>query len=113
MQRQRALADAAFTRADGHEVTHAGEPISDAAALLGNLLENSGPSVPDDVVVALHFRGSFVSLHRRSRRGRVRTRDRGLHQKSSKELSMDSTAIVLAVVLLIGLWVPYYIWYIR
>jgi len=24
-----------------------------------------------------------------------------------------STAIVLAVVLLVGLWVPYYIWYIR
>ena len=24
-----------------------------------------------------------------------------------------STAVVIAVVLLIGLWVPYYIWYIR
>jgi hypothetical protein len=31
-----------------------------------------------------------------------------------KELNMDiSTAIVVAIVLLVGLWVPYYIWYIR
>jgi len=31
-----------------------GEPVGDAGALLGHLLENSGASVPDDVVVALH-----------------------------------------------------------
>ena len=54
MQRQRALADAAFAGAHGHEMTHAGEPVGDAGALLGNLLEDSGPSVADDVVVALH-----------------------------------------------------------
>ena len=55
MQRQRALADPAFAGAHGHEMTHSGEPVGDAGALLGNLLENSGPSVADDVVVALHF----------------------------------------------------------
>jgi hypothetical protein len=55
MQRQRALADSAFARAHGDEMTHSGEPISDAAALPGNLLEDSGSSVADDVMVALHF----------------------------------------------------------
>ena len=35
-------------------MTHPGEPVGDAGALLGNLLEDSGPSVADDVVVALH-----------------------------------------------------------
>ena len=55
MQRQRALADAAFAGAHGHEMAHAGEPVGDAGALLGNLLEDSGPSVADDVVVALHL----------------------------------------------------------
>ena len=34
-------------------MTHPGEPVGDAGALLGNLLEDSGPSVADDVVVAL------------------------------------------------------------
>ena len=54
MQRQGALADAAFAGAHGHEMAHPGEPVGDAGALLGNLLEDSGPSVADDVVVALH-----------------------------------------------------------
>jgi hypothetical protein len=31
-----------------------GEPIGDAGALFGNLLEDSRPSVADDVVVPLH-----------------------------------------------------------
>jgi hypothetical protein len=35
-------------------MAHSGEPVSDAGALLGNLLEDSGPSVADDVVVVLH-----------------------------------------------------------
>ena len=35
-------------------MAHPGEPVGDAGALLGNLLEDSGPSVADDVVVALH-----------------------------------------------------------
>ena len=55
MQRQGALADATLAGADGHEMTHPGEPVSDAGALLGNLLEDPGPSVADDVVVALHL----------------------------------------------------------
>jgi hypothetical protein len=55
MQRQSALADPAFARAHRHEMTHLGEPIGDAGALLGNLLEDSGPSVAGDVMVALHF----------------------------------------------------------
>ena len=54
MQRQGALADAALAGAHGHEMAHAGEPVGDAGALLGNLLEDSGSSVADDVVVALH-----------------------------------------------------------
>ena len=54
MQRQRALADAALAGADGHEMAHPGEPVGDAGALLGDLLEDSGSSVADDVVVALH-----------------------------------------------------------
>ena len=55
MQRQGALADAALAGAHGHEMAHPGEPVGDAGALLGNLLEDSGPSVADDVVVALHL----------------------------------------------------------
>ena len=54
MQRQRALADAALAGADGHEVAHPGEPVGDARALLGDLLEDAGASVAGDVVVALH-----------------------------------------------------------
>ena len=37
-------------------MTHAGEPVGDTGALLGHLLEDSGTSVADDVVVALHVR---------------------------------------------------------
>ena len=55
MQRQRALANPAFAGADSHQMTHSGEPVGDAGAVLRHLFENSGPSVPDDVVVALHF----------------------------------------------------------
>ena len=35
-------------------MAHPGEPVGDAGALFGNLLEDSGSSVADDVVVALH-----------------------------------------------------------
>jgi len=55
MQRQRALADASLAGAHGHEMTDPGEPVGNAGALLGNLLEDSRPSVADDVVVALHL----------------------------------------------------------
>ena len=81
MQRQRALADPAFARADSDEMTHAGESVGDAAALLGNLLEDSGTSIANDVVVALHFCGcvGFDSLHRRSCPRRGRGQDRQLH----------------------------------
>ena len=56
MQRQGALADSPLAGAHGHEMAHPGEPVGDAGALLGNLLEDSGPSVADDVVIALHLR---------------------------------------------------------
>jgi hypothetical protein len=55
MHRQRALADAPLAGAHGDDMAHPGEPVSDAGALPGNLLEDSRPSVADDVVVALHF----------------------------------------------------------
>src|SRR5687767_5138955 len=55
MQRQGALADPTLAGAHGHEMAHPGEPVGDAGPLLGNLLEDSGPSVAGDVVVALHF----------------------------------------------------------
>ena len=35
-------------------MAHTGEPVGDEPALLGNLLEDSGASVADDVVVMLH-----------------------------------------------------------
>jgi hypothetical protein len=35
-------------------MAHSGKPVGDAGALLGDLLEDSGPSITDDVVVALH-----------------------------------------------------------
>jgi hypothetical protein len=54
MQRQSAFADAPLAGADRHEMAHPGEPVGDAGALLGNLLEDSGPSVAGDVVIALH-----------------------------------------------------------
>jgi hypothetical protein len=56
MQRQRALADAAFAGADCHEVSHAREPFADTRALLYDLLEDPGSAVADDVVVTLHVR---------------------------------------------------------
>src|SRR5688500_3525016 len=83
MQRQRALADSALAGAHGHEMTYPCEPIGNPRALLGNLLEDSGASIADDVVVTLHFvdipalrrcsgslepfrRARFDSLHRRA-----------------------------------------------
>ena len=50
MQRQGALADPSLARTDGHEMAHPGKPVGDAGALLGHLLEDSRPSVADDVV---------------------------------------------------------------
>ena len=41
----------------------AGQPVGDAGALLGHLLEDSGAAVADDVVIALHLREG-ASLHR-------------------------------------------------
>ena len=55
MQRQRALADSALAGTHGDEMAHPGEPVGDAGALLGDLFEDSGPPVANDVVVALHF----------------------------------------------------------
>src|SRR5260370_32048324 len=54
MQRQGALADSPFAGTHGHEMAPPGEPVGDTGALLGNLLEDSGPSVADDVVVPFH-----------------------------------------------------------
>jgi hypothetical protein len=66
MQRQGALADAALARAHGHEVAHPGEPVGDAGALLGNLLEDARAAVAGDVVVPLHGADALRldSLHR-------------------------------------------------
>lgn len=66
MQRQGALADASLAGPYGHEMTHPGEPVGDAGALLGNLLEDPGPSVADDVVVALHslMRSTLAAIAR-------------------------------------------------
>src|SRR5688500_6452163 len=54
VKRQGALADAAFAGSHRHQMADAGEPVGDADALFGNLLEDSGASVAGDVVVALH-----------------------------------------------------------
>jgi len=54
VQRQGALANASLAGSNGYEMTHSGEPVGDAGTLFGNLLEDSGSSVADDVVVALH-----------------------------------------------------------
>ena len=54
MQRQRALADSTLAGPHGHQMAHGSEPVSDAGALLGNLLEDPGPSVADDILIALH-----------------------------------------------------------
>src|SRR5262249_56408064 len=51
---QRALADAPLAGAARHEMAPPGEPVGNPGALLGDLLEDSGPAVADDVVVALH-----------------------------------------------------------
>jgi len=40
--------------ADRHEMAHPREAVGNAGALLGHLLEDSGSSVAEDVVVALH-----------------------------------------------------------
>ena len=65
---KRALADAALAGAHRHEMAHAGEPVGDAGALLGHLLEDPGPSVADDVVVALHVMWPVPPRLGRSRR---------------------------------------------
>ena len=77
MQRQRALADSALAGAHGHEMAHAGEPVGDASALFGNLLEDSGPSVADDVVVALHVERIAYTGPGTKANGRALMRDKG------------------------------------
>ena len=64
MHRQSALANAPLAGAHGHEVTHPGEPVGNAGTLLGNLLEDSGPSVANDVVVALHLLVAYIVSQR-------------------------------------------------
>src|SRR4051812_17964535 len=54
MKRQRALADASLAGPDRHEMTHAGEPVGNPGALVGDLLEDSRSAVADDVVVGFH-----------------------------------------------------------
>ena len=68
MQGQGALADPALAGADGDEMAHPGEPVGDAGALLGNLLEDSGASVAGDVVVALHLFDVAYTVAQRPRR---------------------------------------------
>ena len=65
MQRQGALADSSLAGAHGDEMTHSGEPVGNAGALFGNLLEDSRAAVAGDVVVALHLTEApkFDSLH--------------------------------------------------
>ena len=55
MLRQGASADSPLAGAHGDQMAHSCEPVRDAGALLGNLLEDSGPSVASDIVVALHL----------------------------------------------------------
>jgi hypothetical protein len=59
VQRQGALADSAFAGTDGHEMAHPGQTVCDPGALLGNLFEDPGSSVADDVVIALHSKRGF------------------------------------------------------
>ena len=54
MERQGALADASLTGAHGDEVPDPGEPVDNPGALLGDLLEDSGPTVTRNVLIALH-----------------------------------------------------------
>ena len=55
LERQRALANPAFARADGDEMAHAGEPVGNAGALFGNLFEDPRSPVADDVVIPSHI----------------------------------------------------------
>ena len=65
MQGQGALADPSLAGANGYEMEHTGEPVGDAGALLDDLLEDSGSSVANDVLVALHFDDvAYTVLHR-------------------------------------------------
>jgi hypothetical protein len=57
MQRQGALADPSLAGTHGHQMAHPREPVGDAGALFGHLLEDSRSSVTDDVVVALQGSG--------------------------------------------------------
>ena len=56
-------------------MAHPGEPVGDAGLLFGNLLEDPGPSVAGDVVVALHFAEdlayTFLGGHRCRTNGAV------------------------------------------
>src|SRR3954454_4641612 len=80
MQRQRALADASFPGAHGHEMTYTGEPVGDAGPLPGNLLEDSGPSVAGDIVVLLHRQPGDIAARPRLRRRSDVARLASLHR---------------------------------
>jgi hypothetical protein len=54
VERQRALPDPALPGAHGDKVADSGEPVSDPRPLLGDLLEDPGAPVADDVLIALH-----------------------------------------------------------
>jgi hypothetical protein len=62
MKRQRALADSTLAGPDGHEMAHGSQPVSDAGTLLGNLLEDPGPSVADDILITLHDSASPIPV---------------------------------------------------
>ena len=86
MQRQGALADPALAGAHGHEVAHPGEPVGDAGALLGDLLEDPGPSVADDVVVALHFSSlAYTVPHQPPGREMPRTTRSGPSRRAARD----------------------------
>ena len=79
-------------------MAHPGEPVGDAGALLGNLLEDSGPSVADDVVVALHFPGCLRvdSLHRSSSPGRAAAPASALPGRDATRLDSTVRAVRFA-----------------
>jgi hypothetical protein len=43
-------------------MAHGSQPVSDAGTLLGNLLEDPGPSVADDILITLHDSASPIPV---------------------------------------------------
>src|SRR5215213_10018689 len=100
MKCQRALPDPTLAGTHGDDMAHAGEPVSDPGTLLGNLLEDSRPSVADDVLVALH---DFAVAYTR---GLIGPRQGCVHSMHGGRVETEPFEALLRHFVRMDLWKP-------